>query len=79
MTCPHCHGSRCPAARTIRNALRIGASLLLFPLYVLGGLAGDDRGPLLPLEHRCLDCGRAFKERSVVDQVASWAGLRPRR
>ncbi|MEZ5317939.1 MAG: hypothetical protein R2752_11110, partial [Vicinamibacterales bacterium] len=59
-----------------RNAARVAGSLVLLPFYLLGGLAGDDRGPLLPLAHRCSSCGHAFRRRSVVDEVRSWVSSR---
>ncbi len=68
--CPECCSDRTRVVRSGRNLLRIGASLLLLPAYLLGGLAGDHRGPLLPLERVCPGCGRRFKARSVIDEVA---------
>lgn len=68
-SCPRCGSQSTVVVRSGGNAARMAASLLLFPFYVLGGMAGDDRGPLLPLERRCTDCGGRFKRRSVVDEV----------
>lgn len=74
MTCPRCAAPAFRIARTPANLARIGASVVLLPFYLLGGLAGDDRGPFLPLERRCRACGLTAKDRSVVDYVAIWAG-----
>jgi len=74
MTCPRCGAPAFRAARTPANLARVGASVALLPFYLLGGLAGDDRGPLLPLERRCGACGLAAKDRSVIDRAAAWAG-----
>lgn len=67
--CPHCHASGSRVVRDWRNALRIVASLVLVPFYFLGGMAGDTRGPFLPLERRCPACGHRFKGRSVIDEI----------
>lgn len=69
--CPYCHAPAARIARTRMNAVRVCASLVLFPFYMLGGLAGDQRGPFLPLERRCSVCGRHSKARSVIDEVRS--------
>lgn len=76
--CPHCHSPETRVVRSRMNALRIAASVLLVPFYVLGGLAGDTRGPLLPLDHRCETCGRTFRERSVLDELKCRRTHRPR-
>ena len=67
--CPHCHAPHTRIVRDRMNALRIAASFLLVPFYLLGGLAGDTRGPILPLERYCPACGRRSKERSVLDEL----------
>lgn len=67
--CPHCGASGTRVEWSRMNLLRVGASFLLFPFYVLGGMAGDTRGPFLPLARRCPACGRLSKQRSVVDEI----------
>lgn len=67
--CPHCRAPRTRIVRSRMNALRIAASFVLVPFYLLGGLAGDTRGPLLPLERLCPICGRRSKDRSVLDEL----------
>lgn len=67
--CPRCGAAGARIVRDRANAVRIVASLGLLPVYLLGGLAGDFRGPLLPLVRRCPRCGVRFRERSVVDDV----------
>lgn len=52
--------------------MRILGSIPLLAVYLLGGFAGDDRGPILPLERQCPSCGRRFKGRSVFDTVRGW-------
>jgi hypothetical protein len=69
--CPSCGLVQTQVVWGPRNILRIGASLVLLPFYVLGGLAGDHRGPILPLEQMCVPCGKRFKERSVIECVKS--------
>jgi hypothetical protein len=75
--CPHCHAPDTRVVRSRANTLRIAGSVLLVPFYVLGGLAGDARGPLLPLERRCASCGRTFRERSVLDELRGRRTHRP--
>jgi hypothetical protein len=72
MRCPRCGTGPFRIARTPMNLARAGASALLLPFYLLGGLAGDDRGPILPLEHHCDACGLVVKGRSVFDHFAVW-------
>lgn len=72
--CPVCGKTKTRVVRNAKNVLRVGASLLLLPVYLLGGLAGDHRGPLLPLERACPGCGKRFKDRSVIDYVARILG-----
>jgi len=72
-TCPHCQAPGTRVVRNRANAFRIATSFILVPFYILGGLAGDTRGPLLPLERHCSACGRRARERSVLDQLRSGA------
>jgi len=74
MNCPRCGAGTLRIAPTLMNVARVGASVLLLPFYLLGGLAGDDRGPILPLERRCGACGLVRKNRSVIDHLARWTG-----
>jgi hypothetical protein len=67
--CPHCGATGTRVEWSRANLLRVLASVLLVPFYFLGGMAGDTRGPLLPLARRCPACGRVSKGRSVVDEV----------
>lgn len=67
--CPRCGEPKTRVIWGAKNVLRVGASLLLLPAYLLGGLAGDHRGPLLPLQRACPACGIRFKDRSVIDEV----------
>ena len=67
--CPHCGSSDTTAVPSQANRTRRLASLPLLAFYLLGGLAGDQRGPILPLERRCGGCGRTFRRRSVVDEI----------
>jgi len=69
--CPHCLAERTRVERNAMNALRICGSCVLLPFYIAGGLAGDHRGPILPLERRCMVCGRMFKARSIFDALVS--------
>lgn len=68
-TCPRCGAGSTVRLASFANAGRVAASLVLLPFYLLGGMAGDDRGPLLPLERRCAACGHRFRRRSVLDDV----------
>lgn len=67
--CPHCGASDTRVVWNRANLFRVLGSVVLVPFYFLGGMAGDTRGPLLPLSRRCPACGRVFKERSVVDEL----------
>jgi len=67
--CAHCGAPGAGVEWDRANLVRILASVVLFPFYVLGGMAGDTRGPLLPRARRCPACGRPSKERSVVDEL----------
>lgn len=75
--CPHCGSSDTTAVSGRANRVRRLASLPLLAFYLLGGLAGDDRGPILPLERRCGGCGRTFRRRSVVDELCARRRPRP--
>lgn len=74
--CPGCNSLETRVVWSLKSVLRIAASLALLPVYVLGGLAGDHRGPILPLGRRCLKCGRSFKGISVVEEAARIMGAR---
>jgi len=67
--CPSCGASDTKAVSSRENRIRRVASLPLLVFYLLGGLAGDDRGPLLPLDRRCSRCGRVSRRRSVIDEL----------
>ncbi len=75
-TCPHCHTPGVRIVRSRRNTARIVVGVLLTPLWILGGLAGGERGPILPLERQCPACGHRFRRRSFVDDLAGRSARR---
>jgi hypothetical protein len=72
--CPYCGSSDATIVPSRANRARRLASLPLLAFYVLGGLAGDQRGPILPLERECDACRRIFRRRSVIDDIRGRRG-----
>lgn len=67
--CPECGCTETHVVQGRKNRCRMIVSLLVAPIYLLGGAAGTDRGPILPLERRCPRCGSRFMYRSFLDDL----------